>query len=851
MNKKIPLLAGFLIPLLIAVSICIAHGVYPAGEQCILQVDMYHQYCPFFSELLHKIRTGGSIFYSWNIGLGADFVSLFSYYLASPLNILLLLCPREFIVEFMTILVLLKISFSGLAFTYYLIEHFGLCEQERVPSSHSRDSFPGKQRQLSAFAAAIFGCAYALSAFMAAYAWNIMWLDCMVLAPLVLLGLERMIQSGSAALYYVMLALCIWSNFYIAIMVCIFLVLWFLVYWLEHRETGIMAWIRFAWYSLLAGGTGAVLIFPTAIVLGYSGNQGITFPETFEWYFDLMSELARHLMLVDVYMGAEHWPNLYCGVFALVFLILYLLNRGISWKHKVPRVLLLVLFVVSFAGNVPDFFWHGLHFPTSLPGRQSFLYILLLLVLAFEAFLHIRENRLWHVLAAAAVSTVFIILAHRVSDAEMIEPMAYTVSAVFMGCYLVLIAGYLAGNAKVRSVMLAIGCFAIVAELTLNYDMTGFDTVSRTAYLEYADDYREVLAAAQAEAAESGETFYRVEELERKTKNDAGLYGYRSATQFSSLMNLAVSHFYQDVGMEGGKNFYCVNGATPLLSAMLSVRYVLADNELEAGPLRRMVASAEGAWIYENQYVLPLGFMMSEDVIAAWDYEDAGDICAQNVLAWLLGATEEMLTPVPSVSAAGETSFTAAEDGYYYATYEKTPVEQLTVKTSAGRSRSYTKVSHGYTLELGYCTAGTTVNVTNTENETVAMTVYHLNEDAVAAAYETLQAQTMQLEEYSDTKVCGNIEVTEAGRLIFSVAAEAGWTLLVDGKETEPETFAGAFISVHLEPGVHKIELRYATPGFYRGAAISAGSIALAALTLLAGRKRKLPKRNVSQLLDT
>ena len=71
-------------------------------------------------------------------------------------------------------------------------------------------------------------------------------------------------------------------------------------------------------------------------------------------------------------------------------------------------------------------------------------------------------------------------------------------------------------------------------------------------------------------SAGEGVSFYRVEELERKTKNDAALYGYPSATQFSSLMNLDVSHFYQNVGMEGGKkNFDCANGAMPLLSAML------------------------------------------------------------------------------------------------------------------------------------------------------------------------------------------------------------------------------------------------------------------------------------------
>ena len=155
MKKRIWPAASFGIPLLIALLICVDHNVYPFGDQCILHIDMYHQYCPFFTELLEKIRSGGSFFYSWNIGLGVDFVSLYAYYLASPLNGLLILCPAGFVIEFMTILVLLKMALCGLTFAYYLREHF--------KTEH--------------FAVSIFGTAYALSAFMAAYAWNIMWTD--------------------------------------------------------------------------------------------------------------------------------------------------------------------------------------------------------------------------------------------------------------------------------------------------------------------------------------------------------------------------------------------------------------------------------------------------------------------------------------------------------------------------------------------------------------------------------------------------------------------------------------------------------------------------------------------------
>jgi len=164
-------------------------------------------------------------------------------------------------------------------------------------------------------------------------------------------------------------------------------------------------------------------------------------------------------------------------------------------------------------------------------------------------------------------------------------------------------------------------------------------------------------------------------------------------TQHTSVMPLNVSHFYQDVGMEGGKNFYCAGGATPLLSAMLSIRYVLADNAMEEGPLRTLVAQRGDTYLYENAYVLPLGFMMDEDVAEKWDYAGGGDIGTQNQLANLLGSDRLLLTAVESESKAGESSFVAQDSAYYYATYSKTGVDNLQEQVSSGRTRGFTRVS--------------------------------------------------------------------------------------------------------------------------------------------------------------
>ena len=802
------LAAAFFLPLILTVIVCIDHGVYPFGDRCLLQVDMYHQYCPFFTEFMEKLKSGESLLYSWTIGLGSDFVSLFAYYLASPFNWFIVLCPKGYVIEFMSVLLILRIALCGLTFAYYAKEHF-------------KTEHP---------AIVVFATAYALSAFMAAYAWNVMWTDCLVLFPLILLGLERLVKERKSALYYITLSVAILSNYYISIMICIFLVLYFVILFLECQKGRIEAFFRFAWYSLLAGATGAVLLIPEAIVLGESGSSGFSFPETMEWYFHIAAELGRSCIFVDTYTGRDHWPNIYSGVFVLLLIILYVCNRKITWKEKLPRLLLVMFFIISFANNMLDFIWHGLHFPDSLPGRQSFLFCFVVLLLCLETFLKKEGNKVADLVCAVILDFAFLYYVYKMTDSEMVTRDSFLLTGVLILLYAVLMAIWYVGAVSVKKYALYAAAAAAVLELAVNFDVTGLDTVTRSSYTKNWKDYETVLKDAEEKNPEV--SFYRTEELERKTKNDAALSGYYSATQFSSLMNINVSHIYQDLGMEGGKNFYCINGATPLISSMLSLKYVIADNDREGGPLRTLVASSGETYLYENKYSLPLGYMVDDEVVENWDYKTGGGIQNQNELAELLGAENQMLTEIPSESAPGVSTIQVQEDGYIFASYYSIRTDNLTEEISDGRTKSFTKTSHGYILELGYAKAGDTIRITNTENENVTITAWRLDTEALDTAYRMLLQQTMELTSVSDRKITGTINVTKPGNLVFSIAREDGWTAFIDGQIAEPETFAEAFLSFPLTEGCHTIELVYTTPGLKTGIIISLAGLLLAGISI-------------------
>lgn len=816
-SKAFPYIAAFGLPFFICVIICIGNGVYPFGDNCILHIDMYHQYCPFFTEFLNKLQSGGSLQYSWNLGLGSDFVSLYAYYLASPLNFLILLCPKSHVIEFMTLLIILKISASGLTFFLYIRHHYKFVGKD------------GRMHKNQVIPAIVFSTAYALSGFVAAYSWNIMWMDCIALFPLIMIGLERLVQEKKAGLYYITLALCIFCNYYISIMICIFLVFAFVLLFFSQKKGKGGAVLRFGWYSLLAGASSAILLLPEIAVLSVSGSAEGGFPKTAEFYFNILAELGRGAAVTSVYTGNDHWPNLYAGAFSLFLVWIYVLNRRISWKEKVPRIAMLAFFLVSFAENQLDYIWHGMHFPQALPGRQSFLYSFVLLSMGFAAVRKRKGTKIWHIAVAAIVSMMLLLLSGWYGDETVTEPVSLVITALFICVYAVTFVLTKITGKKKRLAFAQFAVFVAVAELAINMAATGFGTTSRVAYTEKQTDYENLLKTAKEDNEETGSGFYRVEDTERKTKNDDSLYGYASATIFSSLMNLDVSHLFQSLFMEGGKNFYCYNGATPLSSSLFSVKYMLSDSALEESPYRTLIGGSGSSFLYRNNYSLPLGFVMDEQAIANWTSSTADRMASLNSLTSALGAEGQMLYPATCVADAnaGDTTIDIAEDGYYYADYVSCTSDTLTVNRSDGWTKQYSKTSHRYLIELGECKAGDEIHILNSNMESIEFQVYQLNEKVVQQAFDTLNAQTMQLTDMTDRKIEGKIQVQNAGRLILSVPADEGWTLYVDGKETEIEPLADALVGVHLEKGSYTIKLCYTTPGLKVGAGISLGAVIL------------------------
>lgn len=821
-------LLSFLIPVLGILGLFVERGIFPFGSNSFMYSDMYHQYIPFLTEFWRKLHGGESLAFSWRAGLGSNFVAIYAYYLASPENWLVYFCPERYLIEFMTFFVVIKIGLCGLTFAYYLRKRF-------------------QTRDLRIVWFAVF---YALSGYIAAYNWNHMWLDCLWLAPLILLGLEALVKEGKCRLYCLALTASILTNYYISIMLCIFLVLYFLLQLFTNglpiKQKG-LAILHFMFSSLLAGGMSAILLFPVVRAMLATNFSSFSFPKKAEVYFNALEMIARHVPMLQTERGLGHWPNIYCGVLVFVLVPVYFLHKNIPLREKIGRLLLLGVLLASFAVNILNFIWHGLNYPDSLPARQSFLYIFLILTMCFEAVYKNRENGRMNRILGGICGLLLLAACGIFATAEGLTIGVMACAWVFLAGYLLL---WVLFSDRIRKVLRKTGhvrkltfygkwavLLLVTVEAVMNMEHTSLRPVQRNYYLNNIADYKTLLA----EAEESEELFYRVDSPRQMTKNDGMLGGYASASIFSSTVNSGMKDYYRRLGMGGTKVAYYYRGATPLTAAMLGIRYTIAWQEERDMQIYELLARQENKYLYENKFILPVGFWLSDETKEELEKgileNRSNEIVLQNRLAVEL-CGEPLFTVLGNrecLSKENGIEVKAAEDGHLYGVVMGSPDGDVNLELN-GDIRKLENVDGKTLLDLGWYAQGESFSVTAKEGESLAIQVYRLSVEALDLVIKKLGESPLTVEEFTSVGLSGTVGSEEEGILLLSIPYDTGWTVLVDGERTQAERFGEALLAVPLSPGTHRVEIRYVIQDWKAGALVSAVSLII--FWFLYGKRR-------------
>ncbi len=803
--EKAVLISAFLLPTALMIFLFMIKGIYPFGDRSFLSGDLYHQYMPFFSELLHKVKGGESLNFSFHTGIGSNFLALFAYYLASPFHILGLITGEAHLVEFLGYIVVIKTGLCGLTACLYFQRHF-----------HTKD-----------FAVLFFSMFYAFSGFMAAYNYNIMWLDCIWVLPLILLGLERLVKEGKCTLYCLTLAFSIYTNYYLSIMVCIFLVLYFAVLLITEKEKRLRSALNFGLYSLLAGGMAAVLLIPSVCAILQTDFGDAAFPKKIESYFSVLDMLARHCVCVYTERGLDHWPNIYCGSAVLMLIPMYLMNKKISIREKFCRLGLAGFLLISFSTNILNFIWHGLNYPDSLPARQSFLYIFLVLTMCYDAYHHLQEVEEQQILYGYLFGAGFCLFCEKFIDHEDFELGVKLLTLLFLSLYAVLL--YLLRTKRAKQVRWGIGVVAlaaVLAECGANTWDTSIGTTSRSAYLEQQEDYKALYELTRGRE----NSFYRVEKFTRKTKNDATLTGYPSASVFSSTLNSDVMDLYTRLGMRHSKVYYSFDGATGLTSALLNVNYMFGESDAYECGLYTRLAQSGDIVLYECNAALPFGYTAPVGFDIPDGYENQ-PITLQNQIVRELGVSGQLFRGMQKTAVGDDIQFTPKEGGIYYGLVTASGTGKIKCIGGSRDEETFGDLKKGCILYLGYLEKGQTITLTNGDEKDdtpkISADIYSLDESVLEEALAVLSGDCLEETDWGSDALSGRISLDESRRLILSVPYEDGWTVWINGEKAEGELFGGCLMAFDLEAGEYEIVMKYRPAGDVAGIVVTVISIAV------------------------
>lgn len=807
-------------------------GFWPFGDGTMLTGDLNGQYVAYLADLKGRLAEGG-FFYSFSKLCGGSTLGLFAYYMASPFNLLILLAPVRMIPQMVQLMFLLRVACTGAACCFFLQKHFNSASPLLPFLSQG----------------------YALCAYCVVYSQNVIWMDVVLLAPLVLWAVERLVDTGRHWPLFWLVFACILLNFYTAWEVCLFSVLYFFWYWatsprLEGRGAKLLGrrFGAFAASGLLAAGLAMALLYPALVEI--EETKGALFGMD----FTLGTNFSLPQLVYQFFFGNFFWedvtnglPNVYCGVFCAALAVLFFLSGKVARREKLAAAGLLAVMVLSFWVNGLDLIWHGFKEPVWFPYRYSFLFSLFLLLLAGRVLLEERP-RLWALAAAAALGAVWL-AGYRFTSGETFSMMKLVMCAgLWFGTLACL---WLMGLKKTGALLGAAGFCCLACGDMAAYSVLAlrkFETYPKSGFESFYDENTAVVDAVR----ELDDGYYRIEKNYMRTLNDPMLLGYWGISHFSSTKASTAKPMLEQMGYVN----YTIYGwgSTAVADSLLGIKYLYTDGSRPLPAGYEPLETGTALTVAENPWALPMAWAGSDKALEVDVEASANTFRLQNeMLSALVPGTPDALLAAEDVKFDDEASgiglwFTVPVSGPCYLAVPDTgnflPGD---VKVDGELLGEYFQGdSLGGVFPLGSLEAGQRVyfelGVEDKPEYREKIQIYSLDTQVLTQAADALKASAAS---QLSIREGGAIDlVIEGGEgrelLVLPFAYEDGgrWTARRNGEEVPVEQVFEGMMGVRLEEGENSVQLRYHHPGAGVGAAVSAVSAVAAAVWFAAEKRR-------------
>lgn len=209
MKKYIKYIIPSLITFMVLGIIYYVNGLYPFGIKPLVQVDADYLYIPALYKIYDFLHGMGNIFYA-DLGLGNSLYAslIIQGSLFSPLNLLLYLVDRDNIINFFGVFIIVKLCLISLTSYIYI----------------------DKTYRVNNFYKILYSVLYTFSGFIILNYFNEIWLDIVILFPLLVLYLNKLLMDDKNFGYIMVLTICFIITFYFSYFIVIFILLYSFIY---------------------------------------------------------------------------------------------------------------------------------------------------------------------------------------------------------------------------------------------------------------------------------------------------------------------------------------------------------------------------------------------------------------------------------------------------------------------------------------------------------------------------------------------------------------------------------------------------------------------------------------------
>lgn len=820
-------------------------------------INSYYPIYYFFSNIIHG---GDSGIYSFNLGLGSDIISYFSY-VNFPLDLPIILFPPEYLHYGLIVGNFIKLLIISI-FSY---KFFNLI----------------LKREYSKLNCSLI---WTFSSYIVLWGQHYFFATNMVYFTIFLYYLQRYIINPKSKNLFLIVTMCLFalSSYYFFYMAGIFSVIYILIFGLYKKKRIkdiLYIIIKLGLLAMLSIGIVSVLLFPT--LLSFFNSVRTNNITNFSSLFlinpkEILTVIARSLstnLLGDAnwtnFSGTSNYyeaPLLYSSIlFYFSFIYILAFKKGKRIK-KIAAVCLYAIILIA------PFFTHLLTFNSSSM-RWTYMLIILQIIITGkfldECNIELHKKGIIKLVIMSLIFIFFFVFFLLLFDNKII-----TISKEHLLCVIIIssICGLILMFNRTKVFKVLITIFVVCELIVVNYATINTRGIEKSEkFLAY---YNDGTKEAVVKISERDKSLYRIQKSYlSKHLNDALVQGYNGTNTYFSVNSKSLINFFNSFTLTNIYNTVnCVEFSYlyPYVSSILSTKYLISNSEIYDENFSELDRTSSKI-IYKNNNYLPFGYVYHEKV----NIEDFSLLTQMEKMAILSNAFY-------FTESASNTDYLPEMDTYVEKIdFTKNMVENYPINNSYeldlnNLNRNFNQIE----IMLNTLTSGDLIvyfdygegydeankiiiNINNLQkiytipisnevsrlkiNSTMGIDelnidyikLLSINNQEIHKNFVKLRDEGLKNIDFDGKKLSGTITNNkDTGMLCMPIIYSNGWKAKVDGKSVITYNINGGLTGIELPNGMHEIELEYSIPGFNIGVIISIFSIATL-LVYLKGKKIK------------